>query len=358
MRTTRFWRAFDELIGPATCRCDWVRHLRDEWPAGASLLRKTGKVADAIGCRNPGDLGCERQIVQLIDGRLRAECGDIPRRCDHVELTRDEIVVLEVDRRKLVRAIGRALGLSDAPDVVGRSPVLSLGRYDISAGRGFPVFLATPRPDFGLPVSALGEVAGIAGPKLLLTPTRRSIDQDLRRYLAGTRTTLLALDDLLLWNATRGFVPAGPVEELFAAPVAEIAAESAAMRSSPSIDLPPGTRWKDVSMTFTGPQTISLTAAGQNRVVGPPELGMGRKNSDKPTVQWRLLQEFAEQRGRLPVGTPSAQKQKQSLSAKLCAATGIAEDPIVAEGGYYQTLFAIEGEPLSKGRRDQNRRRA
>jgi hypothetical protein len=169
---------------------------------------------------------------------------------------------------------------------------------------------------------------------------------------------LLALDDLLLWSATRGFVSAGPVEELFAAPVAEIATESAAMRSSPRIDLPPGRRWQDVSMTFTGPQTINLTAAGQSRIVGPADLGMGRMNSAKPTIQWELLQQFAEHGGRLPTGAPSAQKQKQALSAKLCASTGIAEDPIVAEDGYYQTLFEIEGEPLSRGRRDQNRRRA
>ena len=358
MRMTRFWRTLDELIGPAACQRDWVRHLGREWCAGAPLLKPAGRVAETLACPKASEFGCQRQVVELIDGRLRAECGDIPRRCDHLELTRDEIVVLEVDRRKLVRAIGRALSLRGGPNLVDRGPVLSIGRHEISAGRGFPVFLAMPRPDFGLPVSALEEIAGISGPKVLLTATRRSLDQDLRRYLDHVRITMMALEDLLFWDGTRGFVPVRPIEDLFAAPLAEIAASAAATRLSPTIDLPPGTRWQGVSMAFTGPQTVSLAVAGRTRVVGPAELGMGRKNSDKPTVQWELLQLFAEHGGRLPTGAPRAQKQKQELSAKLCAATGISEDPIVAEDGYYETLFAIEGEPLSKGKRDQNRRRA
>ena len=84
MMLTRFWRSLDRLIGPAACQHDWVRLLGKEWRAGAPLLKPAGRDAEAIACPKASEFGCQRQIVQLIDGRLRAECGDVPRRCDHV----------------------------------------------------------------------------------------------------------------------------------------------------------------------------------------------------------------------------------------------------------------------------------
>ena len=280
----------------------------------------------------------------------------MPRRCNPLVLKGDEIKILAIDVAKLGEAIIRAFDLQDATSSFGRRPVHRLGRYEIRAGVGFPVFLGLPEQGEPLSFADFREVVSVPGPKALLIPFRSALGSDLAAYLDDADVRIFELDDVVVWDARRTLGPRYDPHEFFAALVAKVAPALSTTAPAPIIDLPPGTRWQEVSMAFTGPQTISLAAAGQTRVVGPAELGMGRKNSVKPTVQWRLLQAFAEHAGRLPIGTPSAQKQKQSLSAKLCAATGIAEDPIVAEDGYYETLFAIEGEPLSKGRRDQNRR--
>lgn len=83
MRTTRFWRAFDELVGPATCQHDWVHQLGEEWPAGAPLLRRAGRIAMALAHAVAHVDEVQMRVdLDYVDRRLlgeRAHAGDVHR---------------------------------------------------------------------------------------------------------------------------------------------------------------------------------------------------------------------------------------------------------------------------------------
>ena len=68
----------------------------------------------------PGGAGCPRRVVRHDDGSIRAVCGDSPKVCDDLDLTRDDIAILGLDRPKLIRAIAVALSLSERRASSGR----------------------------------------------------------------------------------------------------------------------------------------------------------------------------------------------------------------------------------------------
>ena len=61
--------------------------------------------------------------------------------------------------------------------------MIEIGTHDVHAGRGFPVFLVVPGPWFGDGIEPFAELAAVSGPRVLLTPTRRSLGAAATRYL-------------------------------------------------------------------------------------------------------------------------------------------------------------------------------
>ena len=159
MRTTRFWKSLDALPGCQTDTRAWAARLRNEWPAAAQLLRRTGALATSIACPSPGGPGCPRRVVRHDDGDIRAVCGDSPKICDDLDLTRDDIAILGLDRPKLIRAIASALALSERRAASNTGAVSEIGTHDVHAGRGFPVFLVVPGPWFGDGIEPFAELA-------------------------------------------------------------------------------------------------------------------------------------------------------------------------------------------------------
>lgn len=357
MRTTRLWQALDEFTGAAAPQLEWVRQLGDQWAAAAALLRRSGQVAEELVCLKSSETGCTRRVVKLTDGRLRAECGDVPPRCDHLPVARDEIAILEIDTSKLGRALVRAFGLQDAPDSFPRERMLRLGRYEISAGRGFPVFLAFPRTDPPEPVFYFDTVISPPGPKVLLVPVVDAIDAGVWSFLRSHSVVGLGLDDVVIWDSRRTLVPRLPATELFREPVGALAGCADGEVAVPQVQLLVGARWKDVLVEFDTTGVMRVSAPGFSRAITPAELGMTKKASGKSNVQWAWLQAFARCGGRMPTGQPSAQKQKQIVCEKLCAFFGLTESPIESEEGFYVARFKMSGNGLLQGRRDQSRRK-
>lgn len=351
MRTSRFWKALDEFAGAAAPQIEWVRHLGDQWAPGAALLRPSGRVAEELACRKASEAGCTRRIVTLTDGRRRAECGDVPKRCDSHPVTKEEIAVLEVDVRKLAKALVGAFDLQDAPDISPHTAVVGLGRFEISAGHGFPVFLGLPRRHAPDPLSAFDIVTSPPGPKVLLVPVRDAIDPVVWSFLTTKGVVGLALDDVVLWDAKRTLAPRLPASHIFRAALDLLPQQGEDTRPTPGVELQVGTRWRDISIEFENAELILVSAPGLTRAVSPADLGMAHLRSGKANTQWAWFRLLAQHGGRMPTGSPSAQKQKQIVSGKLCAFFGLADTPIEDEDGYYIARFRITGGGLSQGRR-------
>lgn len=361
MRTTRFWKSLDELTDAATDARNWRARLGPEWPVGGPLLRPTGTLATTIACPSPGGEGCPRRVVRHDDGSNRAVCGDSPRACADLDLTRDDIAVLGVDRPKLIRAIAGALSLSERPSAPGSAPVIEIGTHDVHAGRGFPVFLAVPGPWFGDGIEPFAELAAVSGPKVLLTPTRCSLGAPATRYLDTLGVTRLALADIVASDDRHRLVAVQPVEVLFAELRAAVAGASDAADPDLVWPLPPDARWEEITIVFVAEEVINVTFRAQTRRFEPDQLGMKDARSGKPSRQWSYLKMFALAGGRLPVHPSKRiaghQKQKQELSARLRSCFGIQDEPVPVHDGNYCARFVIRGDALEQGKPAQRQRK-
>lgn len=361
-RLTRLWKTLDALPDAASDQRDWVVRLGDEWSAAAPLLRRTGRLAEFVNCPSPGGADCPRRVVRHPDGRIRAVCGERPAVCDSLDLTKDDIAILALDRAKLAAAITKALTLADGASPPPSSAVFSVGRHDVYAGRGIAVFLALPGPRFGDSIEPFRDLAASPVPTLLLTPTSRSLGGTHERYLDGINVTRLALDDLLVADATHRIVGTRPAPELLAEMRNRILGEGDADEPVRAWSLPPDATWEQLAFEFIAAEVLNVRFRGETRRFEPEQLGMKNAKNGRPTNQWILLQSLAAADGQIGWGDSNAastvKKQKQILIGKLQDAFGIAGDPIpwdTAKSAYV-AKFAIRGDVIDRGQASRRRR--
>ncbi len=355
MRMTTFWNAIEDLIGAATSQREWAERLGDEWAAAATLLRPTDKRAEDLVCRKNCVDGYMRRVVRLTDGRLRAECGSPSPICESVFLDEAEINILALDPQKLAKILRGALNLVGDADKPLVARAAFIGRYEISPGRGFPVFLYLPQPMFGPQVDGLDPVAvSPPGPRLVLVPTRRSLALGEVRRLKTQGSTIMALEDILIWQARKGLHSTDDPTILFAGLTDGIVGIEKIKK--PTITVPLGTRWEDIELDLADAQQFSATILRRTRIIVPHDLDMVKGPLRKPTLQWTLLEQFAHLRGRLPIGASRAQRQKQKLVEKLNAAFGLHDDPFTIESGCYVARFKISADGIEAAARNRRPR--
>lgn len=358
MKTTKFWNTLDELTDAATDRHEWRAQLGDEWDRLSSLLTSTGSLAMSIACPSPGGNGCPRQIVRHDDGRIRAICGDRPKACRDLDLAKDDIVILRLDRAKFASAVARAFRLANVPKRLEQSDVAQIGTHDVFAGRGFPVFLCVPGPRASENIQPFQRVMALPDPKLLLVPTARSITDTVAASLDRAGVTTLALEDCLTLS-DRGFEPVQPIEILFADLCSDLNAQADRGNSNLAWALPADARWPELTFRFIADQVLNVSFRGETRRFEPDALGMKNAKNGQPKAAWIYLKAFALKGGRLavhrgdPKETSKHQRQKQALSSSLRSAFGIAEDPIPTEGKEYVTCFVVSADDLRQGQQDQ-----
>ena len=349
MRMTTFWNAIEDLIGAATSQREWAEMLGAEWGPAATLLRHADKTAEDLVCRNGCIDGYMRRVVRLTDGRLRAECGNPSPICESVFLDGDEVKILALDPQKLAKTLGRALRLVGEADKARLGHTAYLGRYELSAGRGFPVFLYLPQHVFGFEVEAFDPIgAAPAGPRLVLVPTRRCIgSRDIKR-LERHQATIMTLDETFQWDSRRGPSLIGDPASLFAPLIGTL--QGAEQVRPPAITLPSQTPWSAISIDFDNAELATLRGPGVQRSFSPADLDMADKRNGRARQPWLWLRNFAVYGGRMPTGDSRVQKHKQFVSEKLMAFTGLDTDPINDDDGYYIAKFKLSGDGLKQGR--------
>jgi hypothetical protein len=106
-----------------------------------------------------------------------------------------------------------------------------------------------------------------------------------------------------------------------------------------------GPLWEDVSIRFKDGHNIKITVLGESGDFDYRAMGMVDSRTEKPDVQWELLQEMAKKDGQLAWGDRGAhkskQKQKERLAMALRTAFGIASEPFVEEGSGWKTRFHL-----------------
>jgi len=110
---------------------------------------------------------------------------------------------------------------------------------------------------------------------------------------------------------------------------------------------PPDATWGDVSIQFTDGHTVSVKVKSVGGVFHYAQMGMANKKNSKPTVQWELLETFANEHGVLDWSSNKAdrknQKRREILATNLRDFFRIEGDPfrLTDDGKGWQALFLI-----------------
>jgi len=309
MRTSRLWQAIEALGGAAPQR-DWVRALGDDWAIAGALLHRTGDIAEDLVCPRSSENGCLRHLVRLPDGRFRADCGDIPRRCDTIHIELDDVKVLALYPGRLASALIRAFDLQDT--VAGATPasVQSLGRYDVRSGVGFVLFLGLAERGNPIRFADLAPVFRTPGPKAVLIAQASAVDSDLASRLSEASAQIFLLDDVVVWEPRTTLAARLEPRTIFRDLIAKLPGYDGEGSTLPEIALPPGTTWPSIRIGFENDELFHLIGDGVQRAVSPADIGMADKRTGKARLPWEWLRRLALHGGRIPVGKGSAQKHK------------------------------------------------
>jgi hypothetical protein len=345
MMATKIWRAIEAILSAGATRKHWEVMSGADWSALSPLLRATGLEAETIPCFKVHPSGCIRKIVRHSDDNIRAACSEPGGLCKSEKLTAAEVELLALDRVRLVQALGQALGLDGANTPRSDQRVLHLGTHNVSAGKGFPVFLVLGGTQLEDAASMFAEVERAVGPKVVLAPTAQGLGDHAKAYLDKLGATQMHLDMLVGTDSAAKLVPLSPPEQLFA----EIRDQLADEPDTAPWRLPSSAKWEEVAIHFISDDKITVSHKGQTRTFDASELDMMDRRKKLPDTQWELLKVIACNRGRIPLPAPgSARKSKESLSKKLSAAFGIQSDPIKASKGEYVASYVTNADGLKQ----------
>ena len=127
------------------------------------------------------------------DGRFRAVCGNKPAECDPIDVTREEITCLTLDRKKLAAAVGTILNAAPEPDAQERGAVMFVGSHAVAAGIGISIVLMIPGPMAEASLEILPE---LDGPAAIVMPTPGSIPHRFKTALKSRGHSVLALSEI------------------------------------------------------------------------------------------------------------------------------------------------------------------
>jgi hypothetical protein len=362
MMISKFWKALDELTDGGSSHWGWQQRLGDEWKAVAPFLPATGKMAASLPCPNPGGEGCPRRVIVHSDGTASAICGDSPKACQSLEVTRDALRIHALDRRSFAEALVKAMELQPPIRNPARSFIQRLGTRERAAGLGVPVFLCIPGATPKATPQDLDEILETPTPVVLLCPTVASLPDTVTEPLRRHGVTIMPLDANLLARGA-GKLSLTPQGDAVLQDLLGQLGDMAAQAKGPqrAWDLPPGTTWEDMTIRFTAAAWINVAVGGVTRAFEPDAFGLRNTKTQETAFKeaWKFFLELGAQNGRHAVHcanskeTQLLQKNKQALSKALKKAFGLEGDPIPVVKGEYVTRFVLSADDLRQGRQGQ-----
>lgn len=338
---SRFWSSLERVPDLALVIGAWHRLLGDEYSAVARFLRPTQRIARSMQCAKPG-----RHCIHEIRPWKRQYLSVCPDGCDTATLTKDQVIVHRLDVVGLAREIAGALSIDAVPaePLVQPAGVWRIGDHVPLAGYRFPVYLIFSGEPDALRSAAEG-LATRGGPFVLAAPSRSAITQPALDVIGRTRATFLSLQEIVgHGSGSLGLLEGHTPQSIFA--------DLAAMHLPQADDdgmvvfpTPAGASWADVSIRFIDRHSVYITLKGATGKYHCTQMGMASKKNAMPTMQWLLLELFAEGAGVLDWSNRKAdrkhQKRKELLAADLRRFFRIDADPFALEGNGWRARFSV-----------------
>lgn len=356
MKLDRFWTLLDELPRAAAARHDWKTELGPEYDIAVNFLKSNGKRALAVSCPQLSGDGCPRRIMETDTGSIRAVCDSLENRCDALELTREDAIVVALDKSVLATRIGKALGLSVPKKAEAHSNVWHAGDCATASGASVPVYLAVVDAENADKTSIFAPIIAGMQPSLLVVPTNSTLSAEQSGYLAKSTVTVRSLIELVDVAADGSFT-ATPLAALI---LDELKTKASALISKApkrAWRLPSETGWGKVRIRFVSAAEVIVTFGKESRRFDPDEFGMKDRRNGKPSSIWELLKLFARSDGflahRTAQGRAKLEKKKQLLCIQLKEAFGLDGEPITVEADGYHCQFIVSAVDLDQGKQGQ-----
>ena len=340
-RKSGFWHALEAVPGAAAVDIEWKALLGSDYETAKAFLRPNGKMAASHPCMVQRGCGCEHEVVVHDSEDIVAVCR-CERGCETFSLQRSDIVVYELDRRSLDAALAKVFGLFEETDSATDLPgTTRIGVYSLYSGYRFPVYLTIQMEpdDFNRILDGL--LSRNDNPFILLAPTRNHCTSMAEKRLAAKGSIYIPLSE----NVSRQFQLLRSMDDIFAnLPRPK---ENDARLFFPT---PPDAIWENVSIRFKDGHTVSIKVKSVGGVFNYTQMGMANKKNGDPTLQWKLLETFAEERGTLDWSSDKAdrknQKRRELLAANLREFFRIEGDPfkMTKDGKGWQARFLISPE--------------
>ena len=171
------------------------------------FLRPTGEIAETYPHPNPFE---SYRVVNYAEDDIFAVNPDDLR--DRITLSKQDVLVRELDMRKFRHQLALMLGLRECDTPVEpHSRMFSLGTWEQDTGAGFSVrlFMLPDRERFGAMIDRLCVTEN--EPMIVLTPTRKSWDNEAvelfrkRKSTAAVLEELIEINDAGQWAATEAW---------------------------------------------------------------------------------------------------------------------------------------------------------
>jgi hypothetical protein len=200
------------VVGVSAVEAEWRRLLGEELPhiRSAGLLRRSGTLARAYP-REPGS-AFSLLPYQVVEHGHDDYVGVCPDGWGNVLLTREQLLLWELDVRRLATEVAAALSVTAAFEADVLPFTSRLGSY-AAGGTLVPVYVTLSLGRSTLTAVARA-LAVMYEPCVLLAPTRRLLGEDCGRVIRMRRMCFAALDELLQLGRDNRLIAVRPLGQL------------------------------------------------------------------------------------------------------------------------------------------------
>jgi hypothetical protein len=346
-RPTGIWHAFEAIPGTAAVNIEWKALLGSDYETAKVFLRPNGKMAASHPCMVQRGCGCEHEVVVHDSEDIVAVCR-CERGCETFSLQRSDIVVYELNRRALDASLAKVFGLIEEPDpTIDLHGTTIIGNYSPYAGYRFPVYLTIQIEPDDFNKTLDGLLSKNDTPFILLAPTRDLCTAKAEKRLTVKKSLFVPLCENVAVSEKQQLRLLHSLGDILAQFRSFNLPSPKENGAAAFFHTPPGTTWGDVSICFKDGHTVSIKAKSAGGVFNFTQMGMANKKNGNPTIQWKLLEAFANSRGEIDWKNSHAhsnlKKQKQELANCLKEFFKLKDDPIEWDKGSkaYRCRFRI-----------------
>lgn len=144
----------------------------DAWSTLTKYFLPTKRLAPTVACPKPGGEGCPRQVVEHSFNDIVGVCGNSPRECESVRLSRKDLIIYELKTERLLADLANFLQIKASSPRQCLPLTWELCTYAVPDQPYISVSVSLLADPDRLQIAAISLIAQKEKPFVLLIPSR------------------------------------------------------------------------------------------------------------------------------------------------------------------------------------------